>query len=64
MSLINYVKTATNKRLLISESHSDSNRCTPYRGKPDQHDMHASHANPRMPSVHFIRVIPVRGNLS
>jgi hypothetical protein len=31
------VKTATNKRLLISESHGDSNRCTPCRGKPDQH---------------------------
>jgi hypothetical protein len=31
------VKTATNKRLLISESHDDSNRCTPYRGKLDQH---------------------------
>jgi hypothetical protein len=29
--------TATNKRLLISESHSDSNQCTPYRGKPDEH---------------------------
>jgi hypothetical protein len=29
--------TATNKRLLISESHSDSNQCTPCRGKPDQH---------------------------
>jgi hypothetical protein len=29
--------TATNKRLLISESHGDSNRCTPCRGKPDQH---------------------------
>jgi hypothetical protein len=29
--------TATNKQLLISESHGDSNRCTPYRGKPDQH---------------------------
>jgi hypothetical protein len=29
--------TTTNKRLLISESHGDSNRCTPYRGKPDQH---------------------------
>jgi Cft2 family RNA processing exonuclease len=23
--------TATNKRLLISESHDDSSRCTPYR---------------------------------
>jgi hypothetical protein len=29
--------TATNKRLLISESHSDSNRCIPCRGKPDQY---------------------------
>jgi hypothetical protein len=29
--------TATNKLLLISESHDDSNRCTPCRGKPDQH---------------------------
>jgi hypothetical protein len=29
--------TATNKRLLISESRGDSNRCTPCRGKPDQH---------------------------
>jgi hypothetical protein len=29
--------TATNKRLLISESRDDSNRCTPCRGKPDQH---------------------------
>jgi hypothetical protein len=26
-----------NKRLLISESHDDSNQCTPYRGKPDQY---------------------------
>jgi hypothetical protein len=31
------VKTATNKRLLISESHGDANRCTLCRGKPDQH---------------------------
>jgi hypothetical protein len=29
--------TATNKQLLISESRSNLNRCTPYRGKPDQH---------------------------
>jgi hypothetical protein len=28
---------AMNKRLLIFESHDDSNRCTPYRGKHDQH---------------------------
>jgi hypothetical protein len=55
---------ATNKRLLISESHSDSNRCTPCRGKPDQHDTYASHANPCMSSVRFLRMVPVRGNLS
>jgi hypothetical protein len=30
--LVNYVKTTTNKRLLISESHDNSNRCTPCRG--------------------------------
>jgi hypothetical protein len=29
--------TATTKRLLISKSRSDSNRCTPCMGKPDQH---------------------------
>jgi hypothetical protein len=29
--------TATNKRLVISESRDDSNRCTPCRGKPGQH---------------------------
>jgi hypothetical protein len=56
--------TATNKRLLIFESHSDSNRCTPCRGKPDQHDTYASHVSPRTPGVRFMRAIPVRGNLS
>jgi hypothetical protein len=30
----------TKKWLLISESRDDSNRCTPYRGKPDQHATH------------------------
>jgi hypothetical protein len=40
-----------NKRLLISESHGDSNWCTPCRGKPDQHDMYASHASPRTSGV-------------
>jgi hypothetical protein len=29
--------TAINKWLLISKSHDDSNRCTPCKGKPDQH---------------------------
>jgi hypothetical protein len=31
------MKTATNKRLLIFESHGDSNQCIPYKGKSDQH---------------------------
>jgi hypothetical protein len=51
MTLISYVKTTTNKRLLISESHGDSNRCTPYRGKPDQHDTYASHTSPHMSGI-------------
>jgi hypothetical protein len=56
--------TATNKRLLISESHRDSNRCTPCRGKPDQHDTYASHTSPHTPDVRFLWAVPVRGNLS
>jgi hypothetical protein len=56
--------TTTNKRLLISETHGDSNRCTPCRGKPDQHATYASHSSPRMPGVRFLRVVPVRDNLS
>jgi hypothetical protein len=56
--------TATNKRILISESRRDSNWCTPYKGKPDQHDTYASHANPRTVGVRFLRAVPVRGNLS
>jgi hypothetical protein len=32
--------TATNKRLLISESRGNSNRCTPCRGNPDQYVTH------------------------
>jgi hypothetical protein len=55
---------ATNKRLLISESRGDSNRCTPYRGKPDQHITHAFHASSRTPGVRFLRAVPVYGNLS
>jgi hypothetical protein len=55
---------ATNKRLLISESHDDSNRCTPYREKYDQHDTYAFHVSPRTPSVHFLRAVPICGNLS
>jgi hypothetical protein len=55
--------TTTNKWLLISESHGDSNRCTPCRGKPDQYDTYASHASLRMSGVRFLRAFPVRGNL-
>jgi hypothetical protein len=49
---------ATNKRLLISESHGDSNRCTPCRVKPDQHVTYASHSSPRMFDVRFLRHSP------
>jgi hypothetical protein len=56
--------TATNKRLLISESRADSNRCTPCRSKPNQHATYACHASPRTPNVRFLRAVPIRGNLS
>jgi hypothetical protein len=56
--------TITNKRLLISESRGDSNRCTPCRGKLDQHDTYASHASPRTPGVRFLWAVPVCDNLS
>jgi hypothetical protein len=46
MALISYVKTVTNKRLLIFESRDDSNRCTPCRGKSDQHGMYAPRTLP------------------
>jgi hypothetical protein len=55
---------ATNKRLLISESRSVSNRCTPYRGKPDQHDTYASHASVCASGVRFLRAVPVHDNPS
>jgi hypothetical protein len=64
MSLINYVKTATKKWLLISEIYGDSNRCTSYRGKSDTHDTYVFCASPRKPRVRFLRAVPVRGNLS
>jgi hypothetical protein len=37
---------AMNKRLLISESRGDSNRCTLCRGKPDQHATYAQRTLP------------------
>jgi hypothetical protein len=54
---------ATNKWLLISESRGDSNRCTPCRGKPDQHDTYSSHASPRTSDIRFLWAVPVRGYL-
>jgi hypothetical protein len=56
--------TDTNKRLPISESRGDLNRCTPCRRKFDQHTTYASHTSPRMSGVRFLWVIPIRGNLS
>jgi hypothetical protein len=56
--------TATNKRLLISESHGDLNRCTLCRGKSNQHDTYTFHTSPRMPGVRFLWAVPIRGNLS
>jgi hypothetical protein len=32
--------------------------------KSDQHDMYASHVNPRMQHIHFLWAVPVHGNLS
>jgi hypothetical protein len=52
------VLTVTNKRFLVSESHGDSNWCTPCRGKPDTHDTYDSHASPRTPRVSFLRAVP------
>jgi hypothetical protein len=35
---LSYVRDDCRKQaILISESRGDSNRCTPYRGKPDQY---------------------------
>jgi hypothetical protein len=64
MQLISYMKTTTNKQLLIFESHGDSNLCTPCKGKPNTHDTYASHASLHMPHVRFLRAVHVRGNLS
>jgi hypothetical protein len=64
MSLISYVKMSTNKRLLISESHGDSNRRTSYRGKPDTHDTYASRASQCTLHVRFLQAVHIRGNLS
>jgi hypothetical protein len=56
--------TAINKPSLISESRGDSNRCTPCRGKPDQHVTYVSHSSPHTPSICFLRVVLVCDNLS
>jgi hypothetical protein len=58
------MKTTTNKWLLMSESRGDSNRCTPCRGKPDQHATYASHSSQSTSGVRFLRAVPVHDNLS
>jgi hypothetical protein len=57
------VLTTANKRLLISESRGDSNRCTPCKGNLI-HVTYTSCASPRMPLVRFPWTVPVCGNLS
>jgi hypothetical protein len=64
MQLISYVKTVTNKQLLISESLGDLNRCTPWRGKPDTHDTYVSHASPHTSHLRFLQAIHVCDNFS
>jgi hypothetical protein len=65
LSSLSYLRDDCRKQaILISESGGDSNRCTPYKGKLDQHNTYASHASPRTPGVCFLWVVPVRGNLS
>jgi hypothetical protein len=56
--------TATNKRLLKSESRGDSNRCTPCREKPDPHTTYTSHSSPRTPDVRFLWAVLIHDNLS
>jgi hypothetical protein len=58
MSLISYMKTATNKRLLISESRGDTNRCTLCRGKSDQRASHFSRSVRVWPSTIRISYCP------
>jgi hypothetical protein len=53
----------TNKRLLISESHGDSNWCTHCMRKSDQHATYVSHSSPRTSGVRFSRAVPIRDNL-
>jgi hypothetical protein len=59
-----YLMAATNKRLLISESCDNPNRCTPYRGKLDQHDMYAfsrqsTYARHTLPQFTYMATIRV-----
>jgi hypothetical protein len=64
MPLISYTKIATNKQLLIFESHGNSNQCTPCNGKDDTNNTYASHASPRTSCVRFLRAVHVCDNLS
>jgi hypothetical protein len=63
MQLNSYVKTDTNKWLLISESHDDLNRCTSCRGKPDQHVICFLHSVRIRHSYHMYLVQSTYDNL-
>jgi hypothetical protein len=62
--LINYLMATTRQAVTHIQSHGDSNRCIPCRGKPDTHDMYAFLASPCMSLIRFLRAVPVRDNLS
>jgi hypothetical protein len=47
MSLNNLRDDCHKQAVTHSESHGDSNRCTPCRGKPDQHATYATHVSQR-----------------
>jgi hypothetical protein len=45
IKFVNLLRDDCHKQtVLISESHGDSNRCTLYRGKPDQHTICFPHS--------------------
>jgi hypothetical protein len=63
MPLYSYMKTSLNKRLLISESRGDSNRCTPYK-KNLTNMPHAFHAQSALNLDHIYLMWSAYSNLS
>jgi hypothetical protein len=52
LNLLSYLRDDCHKQVvLISESYGDSNRYTPYRGKPNQHITHFPHSVRVWPST-------------